>query len=92
MQVFTAGFAKRPKHIDVFSLPIFRVTKISIGEAVGFDDVLHDLICLCDDVSGGEEPQSPDKCVEPHKFSWIVKFMGQGVCKQFRSLFDELSI
>jgi hypothetical protein len=68
VQVFTASFAKRTKHIDIVALPVFRITKISVGEAVGFADVLHDLLCLCDDVCGGEEPQSPDKRVEPDKF------------------------
>ena len=66
-QVFAASFAKRPKHINVVLLPLCRITKISIGEVVGFDDASHDLLCLRDDVSRGEEPQFPDKRVKADK-------------------------
>ena len=58
-QVFPASFAKRPKQIDVVLLPDVGFTKIYIGEGVGFDDSLHDLLCLGDDVSRTEEPQFP---------------------------------
>jgi hypothetical protein len=60
LQVFTASLAKRPKQVDVVVQPVLRVTKIPVGEMVGFDDVLHDLLCLCEDVTRREEPQSPD--------------------------------
>lgn len=50
-QVFATSFANRPKLIDLVLLPVLRITEISIGEAVGLEDVLHDLLCLCDGVS-----------------------------------------
>jgi hypothetical protein len=59
-QVLTAGFAERPKHIDIIPRPVLRTTEIPVREVVGFDDVLHDLLCARDDIGGGEEPQSPD--------------------------------
>jgi hypothetical protein len=67
-QVFATSFAERPKHIEVVPLPVFRIAEISVGEVVDFDDVLHDLLCLCDDVTRGAEPQLPNKGVKPDKF------------------------
>ena len=67
-QVFTARFTKHPEQIDVVRLPVFRIAKIPVGEVVGFGNALHDFLCSRDDVSRGEEPQPPDKCVKPDKF------------------------
>jgi hypothetical protein len=67
VQLFAAGFAKHPKHVDVVPLLSSGLLKCRLG-GVGLDDVLHDLLCLGDDVSGAAQPQSPDKCVEPDKF------------------------
>ena len=67
-QVFAISYAERPKHIDVVPLPVFRIAEISVGEVVDFDDVLHDLLCLCDDVAGGAKPQLPDEGIKPDKF------------------------
>ena len=47
-------------------MPVFWSTEISIGEMIGFDDVLHDLLCLCDDVTRGAK--LPDKGIKPDKF------------------------
>ena len=44
--------------------PVFRIVKVSVGEVVGLDDALHDLLRLRDDVGGGKEPQFPDKRVK----------------------------
>lgn len=78
-QILTASFAERPKHIDILPRLLLRIAEVPIGKLVGFDDVLHDLLCACDDIGGGEEPQSPDHRVEPDKLGGIVEFMGQGV-------------
>jgi hypothetical protein len=67
MQLFTASFAKFPKHIDVGLPPFLRIAKISIGEVVSFDDKLHDLLCPRDHVGSREEPQFPDKRVKADK-------------------------
>jgi hypothetical protein len=66
-QVFRTKFAKRPKYIDVALSPVFRITKISIGEVVGFDDASHDRLYLRDAVKRGEEPLLPGKRMKSGK-------------------------
>jgi hypothetical protein len=48
MKLFTATFAKCPKHIDVVLLPSLRIAKIYTGEVVSLDGELHDFLCFQD--------------------------------------------
>ena len=83
--------AVRTKQIGVLPPAIFRIVKVPVGEVVGFDDAMHDLLCLRDDVGGGKEPQFPNKRVKADKLCGIVQLMSQGICQRSCSFIDELS-
>src|SRR5260370_23631071 len=57
VQVFAASLAERPQQVLlllILHLRTFGPTKISIWEAVGFDNASHDFLRVCDDVGRGK--------------------------------------